>query len=177
MLLTALTLVWGICAGCGDGTFDIDAGDQAPLGAAYVAQRHCGQCHRAPDGTLSGQTTPQPGTTTYGSNLTPDIATGIGGWADIQIIRAMRFGVDPNLEPLCPPMMHYTDMSDPEARAIVAYLRSLAPVARTIPASLCPPLKPAPPVDMAVPPGDMAVPTGDAAVPPADLALPDGGLE
>ncbi len=163
-------VIGGFCAGCSDGTFALDAGDQAPLGAAYVAQRNCGQCHRAPDGTLSGQTTPEPGTSAYGSNLTPDIATGLGGWADIQIIRAMRFGVDNRLEPLCPPMMHYGDMGDVEARAIVAYLRSLPTVPRAIPASTCPPLKPHPPIDMAVPLVDMT------AV-PADLASLDGGLE
>ena len=41
-------------------------------------------------------------------------------------------------------------MTDVEADAIIAYLRSLAPVTRTIPGSMCPPLKPAPPVDMGV---------------------------
>jgi hypothetical protein len=64
-----------------------------------------------------------------------------------------HFGVDPS-QPF---------MTDLEAGAIVAYLRSLLPVTRTdggIPASKCPPLKPPPPVDMAValdgPPADLA---------------------
>jgi hypothetical protein len=97
----------------------------------------------------------------YGANLTADHATGIGDWADIEIVRAMRFGLDPEGQPLCPPMPHDdgTDPSQPfmtdlESSAIVAYLRSLAPVARAdggIPASTCPPLKPPPPIDMALP--------------------------
>jgi hypothetical protein len=70
----------------------------------------------------------------------------------------MRYGFDNAEMPLCPPMPHFDGsdpsrpfMTDVEANAIVAYLRALPPVTRSIPPSMCPPLKPPPPVDMAVP--------------------------
>jgi hypothetical protein len=133
----------------------LDLGTQAQIGLEFVQQRGCAMCHqssRDSDGILAGQTTPMPGTShVFGSNLTSDITTGIGGWADIEIVRAMRSGVDNTQAPLCPPMPHYDGsdakqaaMTDVEAAAIVAYLRALPPVSRAIPPSLCPPLKPQP---------------------------------
>lgn len=150
--------------GCGGGSGDdgADLGMEAAIGREFVQQRGCPTCHQpsgAAAGTLSGQTTPLPGTTAYPANLTPDVATGLGGWADIEIVRAMRFGITQQQLPLCPPMPRFDGsdpaqpaMTDVEASAIVAYLRSLPPVAHRVPASMCPPLKPPPPVDMAVPP-------------------------
>jgi hypothetical protein len=154
-------------AGCGEGSYNLDGGDELVVGQAFVQQRGCPSCHQsanAADGVLSGQTTPQPGTSAYGSNLTPDVTTGLGAWADIEIVRAMRDGLDNQQMTLCPTMTRYPDMTDLEANAIVAYLRSLTPVSRTIPGSMCPPIKPPPPADMAVPP-----------TPAVDMASSDGG--
>ena len=114
--------------------------DPVSLGRAFVKQRGCGNCHQGSDGTLSGQTTPRPSTLAYPKNLTPDHETGIGDWADIQIIRAIRFGVDDEGRSLCPPMPLFEDMTSLEADAIVAYLRGLEPVKREIPESQCPSL-------------------------------------
>ena len=77
--------------------------------------------------------------------------TGIGGWADEQIIRAFRYGIDTDNAELCPAMPRYPTIGDVEARAIVAYLRSLPAVERAIPDSMCPPVKPTPGPDMAMP--------------------------
>jgi hypothetical protein len=167
--------------GCGgESSYDLDGGDRVTVGKRFVDQRGCATCHQSPnaaDGVLSGQSTPLPGTMAWGSNLTPDHATGIGDWADIEIVRAMRYGFDNMDQPLCPSMTRYdgTDpaqpfMTDLEAGAVVAYLRSLPPVARAIPASMCPPLKPPPPIDMAMPVVDMATAT------PADIATPNDGV-
>ncbi len=149
----------------GDGA---DLGTDVIVGREFVDQRGCAMCHQSPDatdGTLSGQTSARPGTSAYAGNLTPDRATGLGAWADIAIVRAMRYGVDNQQAPLCPPMPHYDGsdparpfMTDVEAAAIVTYLRSLPAVSRSVPASMCPPLKPPPPIDMAAPvPLDMAM--------------------
>jgi hypothetical protein len=73
----------------------------------------------------------------YGANLTPDMATGIGSWTDDEIIRAIRTGKDDGDEQLCPTMPLYPDMADPEAKDVVAYLRSLPAVSRDIPGSQC----------------------------------------
>ena len=56
-----------------------------------------------------------------------------GNWADIEVIRAIRFGVDNEQSPLCPTMPKFGDMTDLEANAIVAYLRSLPPVSHKVP--------------------------------------------
>ena len=156
-------------AACGGGSYDLDGGELVTVGKKFVEQRGCPMCHQSSDGTLSGQSMPRPGTMQYPTNLTPDRDTGLGAWADIEIVRAMRYGLDGDDNLLCPTMVHY-DGSDPaqpfmtdlEANAIVAYLRSLAPVSRKdIPPSICPPIK-SPPVDMA-----MQITGGD------DLAVPD----
>lgn len=63
-------------------------------------------------------------------NITPDPETGIGAWTDDQIMRAIRDGVRANDELMMPPMpfTSYARMSDADARAIVAYLRSVTPL-------------------------------------------------
>jgi hypothetical protein len=160
-----IPLVAVAALGCGAGSYDLDGGDLITVGERFSQQRGCPTCHQSSypaDGVLSGQSTPRPGTMAYGANLTPDHLTGLGDWADIQVARAIRYGVDNGGLPLCDPMPRYATssdhgapMTDIEAQAIVAYLRSLAPVTRKdggIPASMCPPVKPAPPVDMTAPP-------------------------
>jgi mono/diheme cytochrome c family protein len=63
------------------------------------------------------------------ANLTPDKETGLGDWTDGEIIRAFREGVDRNGNAIFPimPYGHYRHMSDEDAKAIVAYLRTLQP--------------------------------------------------
>jgi hypothetical protein len=109
-------------------------------GARFVQSRKCAQCHQSDDlgdGVLSGRTLPQPGTHSYGRNLTPDVATGIGGWSDEALLLAIRSGVDDQGAHLCAPMPQFATMGDGEGLAIVSYLRSLAPVPRVIPESEC----------------------------------------
>jgi hypothetical protein len=161
--LAACVLVLSVL-GCDDDSgsgSSSDLGMQAQIGEEFVAQRGCAMCHQSSnkaDGILSGQTTPVSGSTAYAPNLTPDVATGIGAWADIQIVRAIRYGVDNKQGPLCPVMPRYDGsdpkqaaMTDVEADAIVAYLRSLPAVARMIPESKCAGIKP-PVGDLAMPP-------------------------
>lgn len=64
------------------------------------------------------------------ANLTPDLETGLGVWSDGEIIRAIREGVDRNGNALFPimPYGHYKNMSDDDAKAIIAYLRTLKPI-------------------------------------------------
>jgi mono/diheme cytochrome c family protein len=64
------------------------------------------------------------------ANLTPDPDTGLGRWTDGEILRAMREGVNREGNALFPimPYAHLRAMSDDDAHAIVAYLRTLQPV-------------------------------------------------
>jgi mono/diheme cytochrome c family protein len=61
------------------------------------------------------------------SNITPDRETGLGTWTDGEIIRAIREGVDREGNALFPimPYGHLRHLSDEDANAIVAFLRTL----------------------------------------------------
>jgi mono/diheme cytochrome c family protein len=106
----------------------------------------CGNCHspQHPDGTLAGPALSggmaliQPGFTAYPPNLTPDGPTGLGNWSEDQIVVALREGRTPSGQLLRPPMpiLLYRGLSDHDAHAIAAYLRSLAPVRNAVPVSV-----------------------------------------
>ena len=70
-----------------------------------------------------------------GRNLTPDKETGLGNWTDDQIIVAMTSGMRPDGRELAPimPWRALANLSPDDARAIVAYLRSLPPVKNAVP--------------------------------------------
>ncbi len=63
-------------------------------------------------------------------NITMDEKTGIGAWTDGEIARAIREGVSRNGESLFPimPWFMYTEMSDEDISAVIAYLRTIPPV-------------------------------------------------
>jgi mono/diheme cytochrome c family protein len=65
-----------------------------------------------------------------GANITPDPETGIGGWSEKQIATAIREGKRPNGSVIGPPMpfAHYRKISDADAAAMAAYLKSVPPV-------------------------------------------------
>lgn len=64
------------------------------------------------------------------ANLTPDVETGLGAWTEEQIINALRNGKRPSGESIRFPMgvFFYRGLSDKDAKAIVAYLKSLPPI-------------------------------------------------
>jgi mono/diheme cytochrome c family protein len=69
-----------------------------------------------------------------GENLTPDKATGLGAWTDAQIIAAFRTGKTPEGRELSPVMPYpaLSHLSDADAEAIVAFLKSLPPVSNPV---------------------------------------------
>jgi nicotinate dehydrogenase subunit B len=136
--------------GCGqNGTAD-DGGTSPSIAGSTVGQgymavqaRQCDSCHQSPDpsdGVLSGQTTPEPGTRSYGANLTPDPDTGMDAWDAGTIAQAVLHATGEQGAPLCSAMPSFADsgMSSDEAFAIAAYLQSLTPVWHPVPASICP---------------------------------------
>ena len=68
-------------------------------------------------------------------NITPDPIDGLGKWSDGEILRALREGIDRNGEALFPmmPYQHLSVMSDDDAKAVVAYLRTLKPLRNHVP--------------------------------------------
>jgi mono/diheme cytochrome c family protein len=71
----------------------------------------------------------------YPGNLTPDPKTGLGRWTDDQVARFIRSGVDPKGMPHLSvmPWPGFARLTDTDAQAIVAYLRSLPPIEFTVP--------------------------------------------
>ena len=65
-----------------------------------------------------------------GTNITPDKETGIGNWTEEQIVTALRDGKRPDGTLIRPPMPIpvYRQLSDGDAAAIAAYLKSVKPV-------------------------------------------------
>ena len=72
---------------------------------------------------------------TFPRNLTPDSATGIGTWTEEQIVTAVREGRRPDGSPLLPPMPWpmYAHLTDEDAHALAAYLKSIPPVVHEMP--------------------------------------------
>jgi len=66
----------------------------------------------------------------YGTNITPDPETGIGGFSDDDFVKAMREGIGPDGKVYYPvfPYTSFTKMTDEDVRDMKAYLDSLAPV-------------------------------------------------
>jgi len=126
---------------------------------AYLARiMDCGGCHTP--GALAGQ--PDEAKALAGSgigfgipsvgvfyppNLTPDRETGLGKWTDAQVIAALRTGTRPDGRMLAPimPWRSYAALSDQDAKALAAYLKSLPPVRNATPAMVGPSETPAAP--------------------------------
>jgi mono/diheme cytochrome c family protein len=70
-----------------------------------------------------------------GRNLTPDKETGLGNWTDDEIITALTRGIRRDGRKLAPimPWQELAALSPDDAKAIVAYLRSLPPVNHAVP--------------------------------------------
>jgi mono/diheme cytochrome c family protein len=130
----ALGAVVTICAAAAQAETPLERGTY--LMRSVVA---CGNCH-TPKGSDFKPLTDQelaggfaidaPVFHAVAPNITPDKETGIGGWTDVQIIDAIRNGRRPDGTIIGPPMpiAFYRGMCDDDARAIVAYLRSVKPV-------------------------------------------------
>ncbi len=71
----------------------------------------------------------------YGPNLTPDKETGIGSWTKEQIATAIRTGKRPDGRILAPPMpvATFKNLTQANALAIAAYLKTLSPVKNKVP--------------------------------------------
>jgi mono/diheme cytochrome c family protein len=73
-------------------------------------------------------------------NLTPDKDTGLGSWTAKQITAALQTGVRPDGRILAPimPWRAFAGLTVADAAAIVAFLKSLPPVANKVPGPFAP---------------------------------------
>jgi hypothetical protein len=68
----------------------------------------------------------QEGKEIYTLNITPDKNTGIGDWTEDEFIKAIKTGIVPNGAPaLRYPMQPYVNLTDKEAAAVYAYLKTV----------------------------------------------------
>jgi mono/diheme cytochrome c family protein len=96
----------------------------------------------------------------YGPNLTPDKETGIGNWTKEQVAAAIRTGKRPDGRMLAPPMpvATFKNLTQADALAIAAYLKTLPPIKNKVPGPFGPTQKPTSFVYQVVPP-DKYTPT------------------
>jgi mono/diheme cytochrome c family protein len=73
-------------------------------------------------------------------NLTPDPETGTGKWTDDMLLRAIREGISHDGRVLYPEMPYnsFHALADEDVEAVVAYLRSLAPIRNPLPRTSIP---------------------------------------
>jgi mono/diheme cytochrome c family protein len=111
-------------------------------GADLARAGNCAACHtdRGGPAYAGGRAISTPFGTIYAGNLTPDPATGLGRWTAAEFWRALHHGRSRDGRLLYPafPYPNFTLVTRADADALLAYLRSLAPVVR---ANLAPALR------------------------------------
>lgn len=103
----------------------------------------CGNCHtpKGPTGDIKekafsgGISWDEPPFKVTAPNITQDKETGIGAWSDADIKKVLRTGVRPNGTPVAMvmPSSFYQIMTERDIDAVVAYLRTLAPIKNKVP--------------------------------------------
>ena len=118
----------------------VKGADPVERGRYLVTIMDCGGCHdtgaftdkRPQGGHLAGSDIgfelPGKGVF-YPPNLTPHPENGTGRWNEADIVKAIRYGQRPDGRTLAPimPWMNYARLTDADAAAIAAYLKSLPP--------------------------------------------------
>ena len=122
---------------------------QVARGEYLVTAMGCGDCHTpgtlygSPDFSrrLSGSELGWKGPwgVTYARNLTPD-ETGLAKWSEKDIVNALRTGMRPDGSVLQPPMPwpNLVRLSDEDAYAVAAYLKSLPAISHKVPDRVAP---------------------------------------
>jgi mono/diheme cytochrome c family protein len=125
---------------------------QLARGEYIAAISGCTTCHGKD--LAGGLEVPLGGGIVRMPNVTQDRATGVGAWSDTQIVAAIRQGVRPDRGRLAPlmPYAYYNRMTDADAFALVAYMRSQLPVRKHVARSEHLPMKP---LDIAAPVGNV----------------------
>ncbi|NOT40255.1 MAG: cytochrome c [Alphaproteobacteria bacterium] len=143
MMVVVVVSGMALLSGCGPAS---TSHDPVKRGEYLVTLASCSDCHTPghllgkPDmskflgGSDVGFVVPELGYF-WGPNLTPDKETGLGNWSEEEILLALREGTRPDGRKLAPmmPWMAYAKLSDEDAKAIVAYLKSLAPISNKAP--------------------------------------------
>lgn len=123
-----------------------DTNNMVQLGQYLVYNLDCYGCHSADFKTINVENPPlTPGYMGGGNkpldldgnvvltgNLTPDKETGIGNWTEEQFIKAVKYGLIEGQPALRYPMVPFIQLTDHEAKAIFAYLKTIPPIKNKI---------------------------------------------
>jgi mono/diheme cytochrome c family protein len=121
------------------------AGAESAAASAALIERgqylafagNCRACHTTAGGApfAGGLAFETPFGKVYSANITPDPDVGIGGWTRWQFLRSLRQGLRANGQHLYPvfPYPALTKITDEDAAALFAYLRSVTAVRREVP--------------------------------------------
>ncbi|HWG75460.1 MAG TPA: cytochrome c [Steroidobacteraceae bacterium] len=106
-------------------------------GRYLTALADCAACHDDPVSQrpfAGGRSIQTPFGMLVAPNITPDMASGIGGWSDAQFDAAVRYGRMPSGARLYPamPYLYYSRMSRSDTQAIRAYLATVKPVSHNV---------------------------------------------
>ena len=128
----------------------VDASAELPTDAAAIARGEylikaggCISCHlaetepeRSAETLSGGHALATEFGVFYAPNITPDPATGIGGWSAQDFLLALQHGRSPAGGSYFPafPYRSYAGLTDDDVLAIGAYLLSLEPVVNQVPA-------------------------------------------
>lgn len=123
-----------------------DTANQVALGKYLAINLECFSCHSAdfktnnfeePElsvGYFGGGNQPldREGHVMYTPNISPDPTTGIGNWTEAKFIKALKYGVIDGQDALRYPMVPFAQVTDKEAGAIYAYLRSIPAISNEV---------------------------------------------
>ena len=123
------------------------ASDPRERGRYLVHAMQCALCHTPISATtgaydtryfLSGgmRVSAWPWGVWYSRILRPDVATGLGGWSEDEIVAAVTRGMRPGgrrLDPMAMPWPWFSRLSNADARAIAVYLGSLPATSNPVP--------------------------------------------
>lgn len=126
-----------------------DTNNPIAIGKYLIYNLDCFSCHSAdfksndylnPEksvGYLGGGNKPlnMQGNPMITQNLTPDDETGTGKWSEERFVNALKYGIMENQPSLRFPMVPYVSLTDQEAKAIYAYLRTVPPMKNNVPRS------------------------------------------
>jgi mono/diheme cytochrome c family protein len=124
-----------------------DTNNTVEFGRYLVYNLECFSCHSAdyktdnweePEkskGYLGGGNKPldREGKVMLTPNLTPDKETGIGEWTEQKFVNALKYGTVENQKSLRFPMVPYIYLTDTEAKAIYAYLKTIPAIKNSTP--------------------------------------------
>jgi mono/diheme cytochrome c family protein len=99
------------------------------LGKSLYQSHGCDDCH-GPDGHGIAFLDEPSGLRVQAPNISPGPGSVVRGYTEADWVRAIRHGVDPRGRALLVmPSADYSGLNDPDFAALVAYIRSLPPVA------------------------------------------------